>query len=318
MGKARLDDSFFRRERSADEAKRARKIENVYHVGQKKIWDGRDVLGDALERHGPPTDRLDLREQRAVSRVVGGLMWGELAAWRISAQLADRLVDLEARLAATSQVHDEARHFYVLHDYLATLDVPVPEADVPTRKLVETVLNADDLVHKLVGMQLFIESIALTIFKSLRERAVCPVLTELLTFFERDEARHVGFGVQYTPDLVRGFGPARQARLDLFQLAILKDALVLLRSMRPDLEVLGVDAREMAYFGRDRMLETVDMIAEANGRELRAIAGPTVKRVFEASIEMMFPPPNRRSLRARVGRSAKSLVQGQSVVAPSS
>ena len=46
------------------------------------------------------------------------LMWGELAAWRISAQLADRLEPLEMKMAATSQAHDEARHFYVMHDYL--------------------------------------------------------------------------------------------------------------------------------------------------------------------------------------------------------
>jgi hypothetical protein len=48
-------------------------------------------------------------------------MWGELAAWKISAQLADELEPLEAKLAATSQVHDEARHFYVMHDYLDAL-----------------------------------------------------------------------------------------------------------------------------------------------------------------------------------------------------
>ena len=89
MGGARLDEAFFRRDRTAEAAKRARKIENIYHVGQKKIWDGREVLTELIERHGSPAERLDARTQQAVSRVVGGLMWGELAAWRISAQLAD-------------------------------------------------------------------------------------------------------------------------------------------------------------------------------------------------------------------------------------
>lgn len=41
-------------------------------------------------------------------------MWDELAAWKIRAQLSDPLVELEPKLAVASEVHDEARHFYVM------------------------------------------------------------------------------------------------------------------------------------------------------------------------------------------------------------
>ena len=43
--------------------------------------------------------------------------------------MAERLEDTDAKLAASSQVFDEARHFYVLRDYLAALHVPVPKLD---------------------------------------------------------------------------------------------------------------------------------------------------------------------------------------------
>lgn len=200
MGGPGLNTEIFATGRTAEAAQRAKKLENLYHVGQHKLWDGRQVLEDLQSRHGRAPAELPRAQREALAAVVGGLMWGELAAWQISAQLADRLVHYEGKLAATSQVHDEARHFYVLHDYLRLLELPQPPLEGRTRALIDVVLTTNDLVHKLIGMQLFIESVALTLFKALRDRAVCPILTELLMFFERDEARHVGFGVQLTPD----------------------------------------------------------------------------------------------------------------------
>jgi hypothetical protein len=302
----RLDTSIFTRTRTADEAKRARKLEGLYHVGQQKIWDGREVLDAAIARHGSPA-ALPIEKKRALAAIVSGLMWGELAAWRISAQLADRSEHFEAKLAATSQAHDEARHFYVLHDYLERLEIPLPELDTPTKSLIEVVLGAPDLGHKMIGMQLFIESIALTIFKALGDRVVCPVLDELLRFIERDEARHVGFGVQGVPDLVKSFGLRKQLELDAFQVRILAAALGSLRSVSPHLRALGIDPRDMAEHGLHRMRSTVELLAEANGRSLPAIAGPFVSRFFEASIELMFPRDP--SLRGRLFGASRALIQ---------
>ena len=70
------------------------------------------------------------REQRlSLVHPLSLLMWGELAAWNVAAELAERLEDPDARLAASSQVFDEARHFYALRDYVAALHVPVPKLD---------------------------------------------------------------------------------------------------------------------------------------------------------------------------------------------
>ena len=53
-----------------------------------------------------------------MAKIASVLLWGELAAWSISADLALKLTDTDAKMAASSQVFDEARHFYVLRDYL--------------------------------------------------------------------------------------------------------------------------------------------------------------------------------------------------------
>ena len=143
------------------QAKNARILERIYHKGHKHAWDGKEVLDSLLERFGKPN--LPPEKAKALSRVFGIIMWGELAAWRISAELADEIEPLEAKMAATSQAFDEARHFYVMHDYLTLLGVEVDHLDWGARRLLEEVMNADHLAKKLVGMQLMVEPVALTL-----------------------------------------------------------------------------------------------------------------------------------------------------------
>src|SRR5262245_16685938 len=200
------------------EARRARRMESIYHVGQDRIWDGREVLRDLLEKHGKP--KLAYRERRALSRLFAIIMWGELAAWKISAQLADDLVPLEAKMAATSQAHDEARHFYVMYDYLTALGYVPRTIDRSSRAVLDLVLGTDSMLEKLIGMQLMVERLALTIFQLVREANVEPVLCELLRYYERDEARHVGLGIQQLPQMMRRASRWEAVRAVWFQIKI--------------------------------------------------------------------------------------------------
>ena len=106
--------------RDARGEKSASKLANIYHKGQKRAWDGRAVLAQLLDEHGGI--HLPAEQRHALAQIFAVILWGELAAWKISADLAVRLEPLEAKMAATSQTHDEARHFYVMHDYLEVLD----------------------------------------------------------------------------------------------------------------------------------------------------------------------------------------------------
>src|SRR5262245_65659087 len=95
------------------------KLERLYHIGQDKAWDGRAVLGGLLKEHGGITISQEKRE--AIAKIFSIILWGELAAWNVSADIAFALTDVEAKMAATSQAFDEARHFYVMRDYLRAL-----------------------------------------------------------------------------------------------------------------------------------------------------------------------------------------------------
>ncbi len=266
------------------EARRARRMESIYHVGQARIWDGRAVLADLLKKHGKP--KIPDRERQALSRIFSIIMWGELAAWKISAQLADQLVPLEAKLAASSQVHDEARHFYVMHDYLEALGHRPPPLDRWSRRVVELTLRTKDLTKKLLGMQLTIETIALTIFQHVRELEVEPVLAELLPYYERDEARHVGLGAQLVPDLVERMSIPERIGLARFQLDVLASAVFSLKSMEPDLVAIGVDPRELLAIGFKKQLEIhASMAAEFPSWP----DDPPVNRLFHGLCDFLFP-----------------------------
>jgi hypothetical protein len=266
------------------EARRARRMESIYHVGQARIWDGREVLKELIAKHGKPD--LPPTPRRSLARVFAMIMWGELAAWKISAQLADRLVPLEAKLAAASQVHDEARHFYVMHDYLAELGERPAKLEFWARRVLTRTLETKDLLKKLVGMQLTVETIALVAFQRVRELQVEPVLSDLMPFYERDEARHIGLGVQLVPKLISELSMAGAVDLAFFQLDLLTATLFSLKSIERDLLNIGVDPRSLLGIAFRRQ---ADIDEKIRAEFPQWPADPPLRRVFEGVCEVLFP-----------------------------
>jgi hypothetical protein len=251
------------------------RLERLYHVGQEHAWDGRKVLAELIARHGKP--RLPEEKRGAALKMLSILLWGELAAWAISADLAERIDDVEAKMAATSQAHDEARHFYVLRDYLRALGDPVPRLGGLGRRLLVGILDTDSLAHKLIGMQLLTESNALSMFRALAELELEPVLTELLPYYEKDESRHVGLGVLYLPKLLARMTRFEAASASAFQLRCVGLLISAGLTMREDFHVLGIDQRKLATHTvqlQDRIVR--DMVAAARGQGLNQKIGGVV------------------------------------------
>jgi hypothetical protein len=290
--------------RSASDARRFDRVENIYHRGQDLAWDGRAVLAELVAKHGGP--QIAPEKRAALSAVFGPIMWGELAAWKVSAQLADQLEPLEAKMAATSQAHDEARHFYVMHDYLELALGQAPKKMHPaSERLLGCVLETDDLACKLLGMQLQVETTALTIFQAVREANVDPVLTELLPYFEKDEARHVGLGTQVLPMLMREMGRVEGAMLSAFALKVTFWLLASNMAMEPGLRGLGIEPRRMLTLAKSKQLIVFEELWQAT-EKTGTTFGDVVGRVMEATANAMWPPPGERGVVAR----GKALVRG--------
>ncbi len=219
------------------------RLRRIYAKCTANVWDGPSVFREAVLRH--EGIQLDPEKRVALASIVTRLMWGELAAWLVSAELAERLDDPDARLAASSQVFDEARHFYILRDYLALLHVPVPALDPYFAVALRSLLSTRDLTVKLFSMQILVEGAAQAVFRFLSDRAVEPVLTEILPYIARDEARHVGLGVIHLPEVL-----ARMSRRDCRRVATRVRSIGDLvgvsfaREIR-NFEALGLDPREL-------------------------------------------------------------------------
>ncbi len=304
---------MFDMERSAAEARSFERTENIYHRGQDLAWSGREVLSRLVEKHGGV--HIPEGKRAALAGVFGPILWGELAAWKISAQLADRLEPLEAKMAATSQAHDEARHFYVMHDYLALALGDVPKRIHPAgERLLGLVLETDDLAQKLMGMQLQVETTALTVFQHTREARICPVLSELLPYFEKDEARHVGLGTQVLPMLMRRMNRLEGARLTAFALRVTFWLLASNRAMEPALRELGLDPRRLLVLAKSKQMIVWEEVWGATDKT-QADLGDAIARVMEAVASGLWPPEDQRSVSGRARAFARGLGGGVDQVA---
>jgi hypothetical protein len=302
----RIPYDMFDADRTAKEVKAAKKLEGIYHKGQEKAWNGKKELAALVEKHGGinlPPEKL-----HSLSRIFSTIFWGELAAWKVAAELALNLEPLEAKMAATSQAHDEARHFYVLHDYLELVGYTPERLPTSSHEVLYRIVTADNLCKKLIGMQLMVEPIALTLFQMVRVHQLEPVLCELLAKFEQDEARHVALGVNYLPKLVEKMRPHELLDLWMWQLGMFMVELRGLKEMEQDFRTLGFDPREALRLGQAKQLYAGRLVQAQLDRKLPVEA--FFVRVIEAKLERLFPRRPDAGLRSRMKAALHAAVHG--------
>jgi hypothetical protein len=275
---------------------KTRKLERLYHQTQEQAWDPRAVLDELVAKHGPialPPDKSE-----AIGQVFTVLLWGELAAWNIAADLARTLPDVDAKMAATGQVFDEARHFRVLRDYLARANVRLPPVNPYGRRVLRRVLDTDSVLQKLYGMQLLVENLALAIFKQLAESNVEPVLTDLLRYIERDEARHVALGVMYLPTLLARTTPLERAQNWAFNVELFVLTIAGGQFLDPYFRTMNIDHRELGITVMRLHQQVLRQMAADSGvmpGELRGVYGLS-KRQHNLLIDFFHPAGEREEL----------------------
>jgi hypothetical protein len=197
-----------------------------------------------------------------------------------------------------------------MHDYLSLALGEVPRGIHPaSERLLGMVLETDDLAAKLMGMQLQVETTALTLFQHVREARVCPVLSELLPYFEKDEARHVGLGTQVLPMLMRRMSRIEGARLTAFALQVTFWLLASNIAMEPALRQLGLDPRRVLVLAKSKQMLVWEEVWGATGKD-SATAGDAVARVMEAVASSLWPPEGETSLAGRARAFSRALGNG--------
>jgi hypothetical protein len=282
------------------------KLERLYQIAQSRSWNGKEVLADLLQRHGGI--QVEPRLRGPLARIFSVILWGELAAWVISADLAERLDDVEAKMAATGQAFDEARHFNTLRDYLLELGGEIPRLDIYTAMLLRTLIDTRSLPHKLLGMQLLAETIAIDVFRTVAERRIDPVLSDLLPYFERDESRHVGLGVLYLPEQLRELSMPGVISVYAFQARILALTSMTQALLAPDFEALGINMNQIARRGLKLQKEAVEQMNETRG--VLTLSAPAEWITFQA-LDFLFPPKGeqRGTLAEVINTTGRSVAQ---------
>lgn len=261
------------------------RLSQLYHKGQDQIWDGKKYLQECLDRH----NGINLSDEKKVAlrNIFAVILWGELAAWKISARLSTCLDNNHARMAATSQAHDEARHFYVMQDYLGLLGEVPQKMDKYADRFLDSIMRADSSAKMLLGMQLMVEPLALTLFKLIRELNIEPVLSDLLLMYEKDEARHVALGTLYLPVVMEKMSVPAKTDLLVWQFREYMRQFDMLKSLADDFRQLDIDPKDVFALARKKQVKAIELLAEEMGKQYPLME--TMLRIIDFRSEINFP-----------------------------
>jgi len=148
--------------------------------------------------------------RRAVGRMLNILQVGESVAQNVCAKLVLVLVEEDYRNHAAAQAMDEARHHLAYRRFLDRMGDEPEDIDVGTEMMFDALLATDDPLVLIATEQFFLEGFAMSIFEGLRQHATHPLLRRIIELITRDESRHMGFGVLYVAEWMRGQAPPRR------------------------------------------------------------------------------------------------------------
>jgi hypothetical protein len=122
-------------------------------------------------------------------------MHGEQGALLCTAKITETVPWYDAKLYASTQVVDEARHVEVFARYLDEKLGGGYQVNAHLRMLLDDIVNDSRWDMTYLGMQVMVEGLALAAFGYMHQLTGEPLLKQLLRYVMSDEARHVAFGV---------------------------------------------------------------------------------------------------------------------------
>jgi ribonucleotide reductase beta subunit family protein with ferritin-like domain len=140
---------------------------------------------------------------RSQAQVLSQFLHGEQGAMMVASQLVSCAPTYDAKLYASSQTFDEARHVEVFNKYLRTrcgVEYPINPS---LKLLLDKILTDPRWDLKFIGMQVLVEGLALAAFQTMAQTTRDPLLRQIVTLVMRDEGRHVAFGVNYLEDWIK-------------------------------------------------------------------------------------------------------------------
>ena len=133
---------------------------------------------------------------------------GEQGALLCTAKITETVPWYDAKLYASTQVMDEARHVEVFARYIDEKLEGGFQVNAHLRLLLDDIINDSRWDMTYLGMQVMVEGLALAAFGFMHQLTSEPLLKQLLRYVMSDEARHVAFGVLSLKEVYDGMTDA--------------------------------------------------------------------------------------------------------------
>ncbi len=133
---------------------------------------------------------------------------GEQGALICTGKIVETVPWYDAKLYASTQVVDEARHVEVFARYLDEKMGGMYPVNAHLKMLLDDIIKDSRWDMTYLGMQIMIEGLALAAFGYMHELTGEPLLKKLLRYVMSDEARHVAFGVLSLKEVYEGMTDA--------------------------------------------------------------------------------------------------------------
>jgi hypothetical protein len=172
-------------------------------------------------------------------------MHGEQGALICTAKIVETVPWYDAKLYASTQVVDEARHVEVFGRYLEEKLGGEFHINAHLRMLLDDIINDSRWDMTYLGMQVMVEGLALAAFGFLHQTTQEPLLKQILRYVMSDEARHVAFGVLSLKEVYDGMTDAEMKDRQEFAF----EAAIRMRDRFMSQEVwerMGVEVKQIA------------------------------------------------------------------------
>ena len=171
-------------------------IEGTIAADQAAIGRGFDMslYGDTPVKNWEQKDWLEFGVQ-ARKWSLSQFLHGEQGALICTAKIVETVPWYDAKLYASTQVMDEARHVEVFARYLDEKLEGGYQINAHLRALLDDIVTDSRWDMTYLGMQIMVEGLALAAFGYMHQLTGEPLLKKLLRYVMSDEARHVAFGV---------------------------------------------------------------------------------------------------------------------------
>jgi hypothetical protein len=191
-------------------------LRNLYEKSKDSMWNARtDLAWDTpvdpeaplLPDHMSPIfgtplwDRLDKKTELPKLRrlfcswMLSNFLHGEQGALLATSQILAAVPGADAKLYASTQVMDEARHVEAYDRYLRDkVECTFPISPY-LKSVLDSILCDSRWDMKYLGMQIMVEGLALAAFGFIHQLSSEPLIRDITHRIMQDEARHVAFGV---------------------------------------------------------------------------------------------------------------------------